>query len=186
MDLLKCSNTNTEKRKLSSELLISMDNENQNMCSKRRRVERNGSDTESNSFPTGLEVLVFNGEWDTAETVPSIIGEMCSLTLPNLDALNEFCVPCSESSRSEISAEDDCVTRHCSETTEHEAFLESTPITTHSDGEYKHINNAENNCDKSLSWLINFKVGSLFNAAEVQHDDVSDGRMNVTTCSGMY
>ncbi|PNF38601.1 hypothetical protein B7P43_G03944 [Cryptotermes secundus] len=77
------------------------------MCSKRRRVERNGSDTESNSFPTGLEVLVFNGEWDTAETVPSIIGEMCSVTLPNLDALNEFCVPCSESSRSEISTEDD-------------------------------------------------------------------------------
>jgi hypothetical protein len=164
-----------------------VDNESQNMCSKRRRVGSNGSNTESNSFPTKLEVLVLNGEWDTPETVPSIIGETCGLTLPNLDAFNEFFVPCSESSRSEISTEDgDCIIKHGSETVEREDFLESTPITTHSDGEYKYINNAENNCDKSLSWLINFKVGSLFNAAEVQHDHISGGTVEETTCSGMY
>jgi hypothetical protein len=173
MALLKCSTTNIGKRKLSSEHLISMDNESQNMCAKRRSVGSKGSNTKNNSFPTKLELLVLNGEWDTAETFPSFTGETRTLTLPNLDAFNEFCVPFSESSRSEISTEDD------------DFAIKHTPLMAHADGEYKCITNGENNCDKSLSWLINFKVGSLFNAAEVQHDHISDGRMEETTYSGM-
>jgi hypothetical protein len=187
MALLKCSTTNIGKRKLAGEHLDSMDNESQTTCAKRRKVESNGSYTENNSFPTKLDVLVLNGEWDATQTVPSITGETYSLTLPNLGAFNQFCVPCSESSGSEISMEDDDGTiKHCSEGVELSDFLESTPITTHSDGEHKYINNAENNCDKNLSWLINFKVGSLFNAAEVQHDHIFEGTVEETTCSGMY
>jgi hypothetical protein len=188
MALLKCSATNIRKRKLSGDQLNSMDNECQTTCAKRRGVGSSGSYTENNSYSTKLEVLVLNGEWTATQTVPSITGETCSLTLPNLGDFNEFSIPCSESTGSEISMEDndDGTIKHCSEGVERSDFLESTPITTHSDGEYKHINNAENNCDNNLSWLINFKVGSLFNAAEVQSDHIVEGRVEDTTCSGMY
>jgi hypothetical protein len=155
--------------------------------SKRRRVGSNSSDTESNSFPTNLEVLGLNGEWNTAETIPSIIGETCNLTLPKLNAFIVFCNPCSVSSTSEVSNEDgDCTIQQRSETVDLEKVIESTPLTRHSDGDYKYNNNVENNCDESFSWLINFNVGSLFNAAEVQHDHVPKGRVKETTCSGMY
>jgi hypothetical protein len=185
--LFKSSTKDTAKRKLFDEQVDSMDNESQNACAKRRRVEGSGSNTGNDSSQTELEVMVFNGKWDTTQTVPSIIGEMCSVNLPNLDVLDEFCVPCSESSGSEISKDDyDCTIKQCSERVERVDFFESAPITAYSDRKYEHMNDAENNCDDNLSWLIHFKVGSLFNSDEVQQNHKLEGKLEETTCPGMY
>jgi hypothetical protein len=175
------------KRKLLNDQFDSMDNKDQNMCVKKLNNEYS-LEAESSGLPTRLEVVVFNGKWDTSQTFHSTITEN-NVDLQNVAVVNECCVPWSESNGTEISMEEDNrIFKHCSQSspcTDSDVDLsvdscsvsgEPAPLTTFSDTEPEHINDAENNCDKNLSWLINFKVGSLFNADEVDHDHTYQGR----------
>jgi hypothetical protein len=178
--LLKCSTTNSVRRKL-GEQLDSMENGSLKRCAKRRGVEGDNSKAANSSFPKKLKVIVLNGKWDSTDTVPSLIGEMHS------NGFNEFRVPCSESSGSGISVEDDyCNIKQCSQITEGVDFLQSIPIKAYSNGDYEHVRDDENNCDENLSWLINFKVGSLFNTDEIQNNHKVGGKLEETACAGVY
>ncbi|KAJ4450884.1 hypothetical protein ANN_02317 [Periplaneta americana] len=187
------------KRKLYSEELESMDNKDGNACAKRRNTEENECNLNNGGLQTRLEVVVVNGKWDTSQTIPSIIAEMHSVDLQDLDVVNEFCVPWSESSGTEISIEDEnSIFKQCSQratfmesdlefsTDSHSTSGESTPFTM-SDTDSRRTNDSENNCDENLSWLINFKVDSLFNADEIGHDHNYQGREKEgSVCEGDY
>jgi hypothetical protein len=178
--LLTCNTTDSVRRKL-GEQLDPTDNGSRKRCAKRRRVEGDSSKAGNNSFPKKFKVVVLNGKWDTTKTVPSVIGEVHS------NGFSEFRVPCSESSGSGISTEDGyCNIKQCSQITEGANFLQTIPINAYSEGDYEHINDDENNSDENLSWLINFKVGSLFNTDEMQQNHKFGERVEETSCAGVY
>jgi hypothetical protein len=173
------------KRKLDFEELESRDNEDQNMCVKIRRIEEDSVYSENVSLPTSIEVVVFNGKWATSPTFCSVFTEIPSVTFQDLDGGSGFVVPSSEGSASEISSEnessedDNSIFQQCSQGNEYVPSdldcSKSTTVTSHSDAEYKHINDAENKSDGNFSWLINFNVGSLFNGNEMEHDHYHQG-----------
>jgi hypothetical protein len=157
-----------------------IDSERQNGCAKRRSVNGEGSTEGNDTFVKRLKVVVLNRKWDTNETRPSVIGDMQS------DTFSEFRVPCSESNGSRNSRTDGYSTiGQCSEINGSVDFPKTIPVETCSDGEYNHIHNDENNYNGSFSWLINFKVGSLFNLDESQQHD-KFGEMEETNCPGVY
>ncbi|PSN45382.1 hypothetical protein C0J52_07542 [Blattella germanica] len=180
------------KRKLYGGPLAFINNEeNENICAKRRHTDDN---IDNEELPTRLEVVVVNGKWDTSQTIPSIIAEMHSVNLQDLDVVNEFCIPWSESSGTEISIEDDNSifkqTAVMDSDLEYSgdsqsASGESTPLTVHSDADIRNSTDSEN-CDENLSWLINFKVG----LPKYQNYDVceagSKSAKNVARCGRMF
>jgi hypothetical protein len=173
--------TNTE-RKTFCDQIDSMDNEDQNACAKKRKTEEDCLKRQ--------EVLVLNGNWDSRQTISKNTADTRSIKIYALDG-NELCIPLSESGVTEITVEDinsifKQVSERASCTDLNTVFSESIPLTEHSDTEYKHINDTENNCDYNLSWLINFKVGALFNADEVKHDhNYKEREVEEITCPGM-
>lgn len=178
------------KRKLLYDHFDSLCSEDQKACKKGQTNEEISLNTENGSLPTRIEVVVLNGKWDTSETISSIFAEMHGVTIQDLD-VNECCIPRSEISGTEIIIEDvGGILTQCSERTACKDsdldFSESPPLTENSDRQCKHINDSETNCDDNLSWLINFKVGSLFNADEVEHDHNYKGREEEEViCPGM-
>jgi hypothetical protein len=98
----------------------------------------------------------------------------------NLDVGNGIFVPSSEGSGSEIGSENDSSEEDNSTFQQRSQgntcvpseldSSKSTTLTSYSDTEYEHSNEAENKGDGNFSWLINFNVGSLFNGNEMEHD----------------
>lgn len=183
VDMPKSNKTADEQavqrgKKKSCEEIESIENEDQNACAKIRRTGEEYLNTENCSLPTRLEVIVLNGKWDKKQTFHSKNADMQCITIQDLD-VNEMCIPRIESGGIEITLENiDSIFKQFSESAtcmnSNLDFSESIPLTEHSETECKHINDTENNCDDNLSWLINFKVGALFNAAEAEH--VHEGR----------
>lgn len=173
------------KRKFSTEELESRDNEDPDMCAKIQHVEEDSIYSENVSLPTSIEIVVFNGKWATSQAFCSVFTEIPSVTFQNLDVGNGIFIPSSEGSGSETGSEND------SSEDDNSTFQQrsqgntcvpseldsskSTTITSYSDTEHKHINEAENKGDGNFSWLINFNVGSLFNGNEMEHDHHHQG-----------
>lgn len=174
------------KRKFSTEELESRDNEDPGMCAKIQHVEENSVYSENVSLPTSIEIVVFNGKWATGQAFCSVFTEIPSVTFQDLDVANGIFIPSSEGSGSETgseneSSEDDNSTfQQCSQgntcVPSELDSSKSTTLTSYSDTECEHINEAENKGDGSFSWLINFNVGSLFNGNEMGHDHHHRGR----------
>lgn len=181
------------KRKFSTEELESRDNEDPNMCAKIQRVEEDSVYSENVSLPTSIEIVVFNGKWATSQAFCSVFTEIPSVTFQNLDVGNGIFIPSSEGSGSETgseneSSEDDNSTfQQCSQGVPSELdSSKSTTLTSYSDTQSEHINEAENKGDGSFSWLINFNVGSLFNGNEMEHGHHRQGRVeDESTSTGM-
>ena len=175
----------TTKRKFFSEQLSSV---LENSCTKRKKVENSVFKLDNCELPARLEVVVLNGDWETSQTIPPIIPH--SVNLQELDVVNELCIPWSECSGTEISIDDNCSFKenvaisdldlHCSADSR-SSNGNSTLPTVNSESDVRQPNE---NGDDNLSWLINFKVGSLFNSDEVDHDHTYQGKENEISSDG--
>jgi hypothetical protein len=187
VDVSKCSTTHeqADRRTKRKVFCDSMDDEDQLSCSKRRKTE-GCVNTENGSLPTGLEAVVLDGKCE----ILSNIADMDNIIILDFD-VNEFCIPRSESSETEITLENvNSIVKQGSDRAtcmdSNLDFFESITLNEHSDRGYEHINDNENECDDDLSWLINFKVGALFNEVEVEYDHNRKGRKyEEIACQGM-
>ncbi|KAJ9584171.1 hypothetical protein L9F63_021468 [Diploptera punctata] len=191
-DLLAHSESRSKRKLFSDQFASVSDDGLENNTTKRRHTEENVLNVENCEHPTRLEVVVVNGKWDTSQTIPSIIAEMHSVNLQDLDVVNEFCIPWSENEGTEITIDDNGIFKQNTNIIESDldfsidsqsASGDSTTLTVNSESDVQQSNEAEN-CDENLSWLINFKVGSLFNSDEVEHDHTYQGKESEVTNQG--
>ncbi|KAJ8868565.1 hypothetical protein PR048_030103 [Dryococelus australis] len=138
--------------------------------SKRLCFDRDSKHTKPGSASKTLEIIVVNGTWETSRQVPSVIAEMHTVKLNNVEdsaAPSEKSVMnCNEISSQEISHGN----VHCNVNDEY--INNKDDINTSSDD------------NKSLSWLINFKVDTLFRNVESQgfgDEDFCAGNVALTS-----
>jgi hypothetical protein len=183
---LKTSTTDEQaitnaKRRTFCDQTDSLGNEDQNTCAKRRKIEEDSLKRQ--------EAVVLSGNWNTRQTTSSNVADTDSIEIYVVD-MKELCVLLNESGVTEMTVEDInstfkqvSVGATCMELDT--VFSESIPLIKHSDTEYKAINYPENNCDYDLSCFLEFKVGALVNADEMEQSHNYKGEVQETACPGM-